>query len=240
MASDEQRARAECDIAGDALRNQRLREAYDHVQRALKLDPESAEATYLGVVALLAFCALDDTSTDCRLKDAEALARKTLELDPNHRDAKNALGVILTHERRYDEAIAVLKPLTEDMIFASPENAWGNLGWAHLLRGDVSEAIAALRRAVALQPLFCVGHYRLGLAYERQGNLVLAQDALTKAVDTNRPECRRMQDAFSARAGVLVRQGRRDEARMDLERCRDIGAQTQVGQRCVSQLQTFQ
>jgi tetratricopeptide (TPR) repeat protein len=240
MASDEQRSIAECDIAGDALRNQRLREAFDHVQQALKLNSENAEAAYLGVVVLLAFCALDGTSPDCRLKEAEAMARKTLEVAPEHRDAKNALGVILIHEQRYDEAIAVLKPLTEDLIFASPENAWGNLGWAYFLRGNVNEAIVALRRAVAVQPLFCVGHYRLGLAYEKKGELALAQDALTKAVDTNRPECHRMQDAYGARAQVLSRQGHRDEARADLERCRDMGVQTPAGQRCLSQLQTYQ
>lgn len=231
---------AEYDLAGDAFKNRRHREALDHVQRALKLDGDNADAAYLGAAVMLAFCALDERSPDCRLKEAEAFARKAVAAAPDHRDAKNALAVILTHERRYDEAIAILKPLSEDMVYASPENAWGNLGWAYLQRGSVDEAIDALRRAVAVQPLFCVGQYRLGLAYEKKGELGAAREAFTRAVDTQLPACKRLQDAFSARARVQARQGLRDAARADLERCRDMARETPVGQRCAVQLQTYQ
>src|SRR5262249_6868465 len=148
--------------------------------------------------------------------------------------------VILVHEGRHDEAIAVLKPLTEDLVYGSPESAWGNLGWAYLQRGSVDEAIEALTRSVALQPLFCVGQYRLGLAYEKKGDLALAREALTKAVDTDLPQCKRLQDAYGARARVLARQGLKDPARADLARCRDMGVQTPTGQKCAAELQTFQ
>jgi len=191
-------------------------------------------------MVLLQLCAYDETSPDCRLKEAESFARRTLEIDADHRDAKNALGVILVHEHRYDDAIAVLKPLTQDLVYASPEDAWGNLGWAYLERGSTGEAIDALSRAVAVQPLFCVGRYRLGLAYEKRGDLLLARDSLTKAVDTDAPQCKRLQDAYSARARVLLKQGLKDDARADLERCRDIGVQTPTGQKCAAQLQTYQ
>jgi Tfp pilus assembly protein PilF len=237
---DEQRSTAEYDLAGDALKNRRLREALDHVQRALKLNPDNADAAYLGSTVMLAFCALDDKSPDCRLKEAEVFARHALEASPEHRDAKNALGVILVHEKRYDEAIAVLKPLTEDLVYSSPESAWGNLGWAYFQRGSTEEALDALRRAVAVQPLFCVGQYRLGLAYEKKGDLASAREAFTKAVDTDLPQCKRLQDAFSARARVLLHQGLKDEARADLERCRELSRETPVGQKCAAQLQTYQ
>jgi type IV pilus assembly protein PilF len=239
-SSEEQRSLAEQDLAADARLNGRVREAYDHVLRALKLNPDNAGASYLAAVVLLQICALDEASPDCRLKEAEGYARRTLEIDADHRDAKNALGVVLVHQHRYDDAIAVLKPLTEDLVYNSPESAWGNLGLAYLERGSTVEAIDALSRAVAVQPLFCVGRYRLGLAYERKGDLPLAREALTKAVDTDAPQCKRLQDAYSARARVLERQGLRDEARADLERCRDIGVQTQTGQKCAARLQTYQ
>jgi Tfp pilus assembly protein PilF len=237
---DELRSTAEYDLGREAFQSQRLREALDHVQKSLKLNGDNADAAYLGVTVLLAFCALDERSPDCRLPEAEKYARQALSAAPDHRDAKNALGVILTQEHRYDEAIAVLKPLTEDMIYGTPEKAWGNLGWAYLQRGSTDEAVDALRRAVAVQPLFCVGQYRLGLAYEKKGDLGAAREALTKAVDTDRPECKRLQDAFSVRARILAKQGLRDEARADLVRCRDIGADTPVGQRCAVELQTYQ
>jgi Tfp pilus assembly protein PilF len=234
--AEEHRSIAEQDLAADAFKHGRLREAYDHVQRALKLNPDNGDAAYLGAMVLLGFCALDETSTDCRFKDAEVFARKAIEANPEMRDAKNTLGVILVHERRLDEAIAVLKPLTEDLVYVSPESAWGNLGWAYLQRGNTEEAIEALGRSVALQPLFCVGQYRLGLAYEKKGDLPLARAAFTKAVDTELPQCKRLQDAYGARARVLARQGLNDEARADLTRCRDMGAQTLTGQKCAALL----
>jgi tetratricopeptide (TPR) repeat protein len=233
---EEARSVAEQDLAVDAQKHGRLREALDHAQRALKLNPENAEATHVEAVVLLAFCALDATGVDCRFKEAESLARHTLELMPEHREAKNTLGVILVHEHRYDEAIAVLKPLTEDLVYSNPESAWGNLGWAYLERGSTEEAIDALHRAVAVQPLFCVGNYRLGLAYERKGDLSSAREALTKAVETDHPVCRRLQDAYGARARILERQGLKDDARADLTRCRDMAAQTPAGQKCAAQL----
>jgi Tfp pilus assembly protein PilF len=238
-ASDEQKSLAEYDLAGDAFKNRRFREALDHIQQALKLNADNAEASYLGAAVLLSFCALDERSSDCRLKEAETYARKAIASAPEHRDAKNALGVILINEQRYDEAIAVLKPLTDDIVYASPESAWGNLGWAYLLRGSVEEALDALRRAVAVQPLFCVGQYRLGLAFEKKGELGAARESFTKAVETDQPQCKRLQDAFSARARVLGRQGLRDDARADLERCRDMGRETPTGLKCAAQLQTY-
>lgn len=240
VANPEQQSTAEYDLARDAFQNGRSREALGHVEKALSFNDENAEAAYLGAVVLLQFCALDEASSDCRFKDAEAFARKALAAAPEHRDAKNTLGVILIHEKRYEEAIAVLKPLAQDILYGTPETAWGNLGWAYLERGSLDEAIDSLRRSVAAQPLFCVGSYRLGLAYEKKGDLELAREALSKAVDTDRPECKRLQDAFGARARVLVKQGKRDEARADLERCRQLSSATPVGQRCAVELQTYQ
>jgi type IV pilus assembly protein PilF len=239
-SNDEPRSTAEYDLGREAFQSQRLREALDHVQRALKMNEDNADAAYLGVTVMLAFCALDERSSDCRLPEAEKFARQAIASQPDHRDARNALGVILIQEHRYDEAIAVLKPLTEDMIYGSPEKSWGNLGWAYLQRGSTEEAIDALRRAVAVQPLFCVGQYRLGLAFEKKGDLGAAREALTRALDTDRPECKRLQDAFSARARIAGKQGQRDDARADLMKCREIGADTPVGQRCAVELQTYQ
>src|SRR5262249_49393949 len=112
-ASSEQRSIAEYDLARDAFQNQRLREALDHVQKALSFDEDNADAAYLGATVLLQFCAMDveRQSSDCRFGDAEKYARQALKTNPDMRDAKNTLGVILIHQTKYDEAIAVLKPL---------------------------------------------------------------------------------------------------------------------------------
>lgn len=241
--SPDQQSNAEYDLARDAFSGGRLREALEHVENATKLNEENGDAAYLGAMIMLAFCALDEASSDCRFKEAEAFARKAIAAGQGKtgaRDAKNALGVILVHEGRFDEAIEVLKPLSADILYTSPENAWGNLGWAYLMKGSADEAIDALRRAIAAQPLFCVGQYRLGLAYEKKEQLELAREALTKAVDTQRPECGKLQDAYEARARVAGKLGFRDQAKADLEKCRDISAVTRVGQKCAAQLRSLQ
>jgi type IV pilus assembly protein PilF len=240
VPGEDPKARAEYDLARVAFQQGSLREALSHVQASLQIDDADPDVHYLGSVILLAFCAKDEASTDCRFEDAERHARKALETAPEMRDAKNTLGVILVHEKKYDEAVAVLKPLAEDIVYGSPEKAWGNLGWAYLMRGNVDEAIVALRRALAAEPRFCVGSYRLGLAYEKKGEYSLAQDAFTKALETDRAECRQLQDGYAARARVAARAGSTDLVRADLERCRDAGPATAVGKRCAAELSTLQ
>jgi type IV pilus assembly protein PilF len=238
--SPEAQSQAEHELAKDSYKKGQLRDVLAHVQKALEHDETNAEAAYLGASVHLQFCAADETSSDCRWEDAEKYARRAVEANPDMREAKNMLGVILVHRGQYDEAVTVLKPLANDILYNFPENAWGNLGWAYLLQGNLDEAIDALRRSLAAQPLFCVGAYRLGLAYEKKGDLTAARDAFTKAVDTPSPDCQRLQDAFDARARVGAKQGLRDEVRADLTRCVDIGSATAVGKKCAEQLKSMQ
>ena len=236
----DQRSLGEYDLARDTFQAGKLREALDHVQKSLELDSDNADAAYLGAIIHLAFCNPDERATDCHFDQAERYAKKAIDANPDHRDAKNTLGVVLVHERRYDDAIAVLKPLANDILYVSPEKSWGNLGWAYLEKGKLDEAIDALRRSVAAQPLFCAGWYKLGLAYEKKGELAAARESLTKCVETPRPECQRMQDAFDARGRVAMKQGLRDEARTDFEKCGAIAPTTLVGARCAAQLKSLQ
>ncbi len=233
----------EYDLARDAFGRNSFREALAHTKKALELDDQNADAAYLGSLIMLSFCAASEdpkTSSDCRFDEAESYVRTAISLKPDLRDAKNTLGVILVHQGRYDEAISVLKPLADDMVYATPEKAWGNLGWAYLLRGNNDEAIDALTRAIAVQPLFCVGFFRLGLAYEKKGEPKLAREALTKAVSTERPECKSLQDAYGARARIALNQGLRDEAKADYTTCRDISRTTAVGQKCAAELKRLE
>lgn len=233
-------AKAEYGLANDAFHKQRYREALAHVNTALEHDEANAEAAYLGAMVMLVFCANDETSSDCRFEEAERFLRLALEADPEMRDAKNALGVVLVHLERPTDAVDVLRPLAEDILYRSPEKAWGNLGWAYLEAGQPSEAIDALKRAVASQPLFCVGHYRLGLAYEKQGEFAAARQALTRAVTIEEGDCGRLQAAFWARARVLDKLSMAAEMREDLEKCQELAASTAIGQQCARRLASVQ
>jgi tetratricopeptide (TPR) repeat protein len=87
--------------------------------------------------------------------------------------------------------------------------------------------------------LFCVGLYRLGLAYERRRDVTAAAEALTRALETQAPGCNSLQEAYAARARVELRLGNQDAARRDLERCIELSRKTSAGKECSAMLQKF-
>lgn len=228
-------AETEYDVARDLwLRRNDPRSALDHALKAAKLDDENAEAAHLVALLYLDFCSRN--AAECRLPEAERFARRALEVKSDFREAKNTLAVILIHEHRPKEAAEILVPLTQDILYQTPEDAWGNLGWAYLELGKLEPAVDALRRSVAAQPAFCVGNYRLGVAYERLGQLSLAETAYTQALETEAPGCAGLQDAWFGRARVRARAANQAEAEADLERCVALSKATATGKECSSML----
>ena len=233
----ERQSEAEYDVARDYFFKGKPRLALDHCRKAVELDDQNAKALYFASTIHLYFCSgkLDLRDPDCRLTDAESYVRRALTVDPTFREAKNTLGQTLILEKRYPEAIAVLVPLTRDPAFESSYLAWGNLGWAQVLAGQIDQGIESLKNSIT-EPRFCVGHYRLGVAYERKGDLAAAEQSLTSALAVDAPECKALQDAWQTRGEVRMRLGKADDARADFERCRDISAETLAGRACVEAL----
>ena len=234
----ERMSESEYDVARDLwLRRNQPREALAHALKAVDLDGDNAEAAHLVALLYLDFCS--QGPAQCRLSDAEKHARVALRVKPDFREARNTLAVVLIHEKKYLDAIAVLKPLTEDILYQTPENAWGNLGWAYLEQGSFDLAIDALKRSVAAQPLFCVGSFRLGLAFEQKQELTSALEAFTRALETDAPGCNSLQEALAARGRVRMKLGDSDAARTDLDRCASLSGKTEAGKECSSMLQKF-
>jgi type IV pilus assembly protein PilF len=233
----QRQSESEYDVARDYFFKSQPRLALDHCRRAVELDDQNAKALYFASTIHLFFCSgkLDLRDHDCRLSDAETYVRRALNVEPNFREAKNTLGQILILEKRYAEAIAILGPLTKDPAFESSYLAWGNLGWAQVLAGQTDQGIESLKNSIT-EPRFCVGHYRLGVAYEKKGDLVGAEQSLTNALSVDSPDCKALQDAWQARADVRARLGKAAESRSDYEKCRDISAETQTGKTCVDAL----
>jgi type IV pilus assembly protein PilF len=232
VADPQRRAESEYDLARDAFYKGHLREALDHSQRANKLDDQNAKALYFTAAVYLGFCAAEGmASPDCRLASAEEFTRRAIKVEPEFRDAKNTLGQVLIHEKKYEEALKVLEPLTKDPAYGANYLAWANYGEALVALGKVDEGIAALRNSIT-QPRFCTGHYRLGVAYEKKGNLAAAEQSFTDAVDVPSADCQALQDAWFERAQVRLKLGKTVEAQGDFARCREIGATTETGKEC--------
>ena len=199
-ASPERQAESEYDLSRDAFYKGHFREALDHAQRANTLDDQNAKALYFTAVIYLGFCSSEGmASPDCRLKDAEELARKAIKVEDRFRDARNLLGRILILEQRYSDAMVVLEPLTKDPAYSANYLAWGNYGWAQVKAGKLDEGIVSLRNSVT-EPRFCTGDFRLGMAYEQKGDFVAAEKSFTDAVEVPSADCRRP-------SGRLVRAG---------------------------------
>jgi len=233
----ERQSEAEYDVARDLFLVRRdPRGALAHAQKAIELNDGNADAQHLAALIYLYFCS--SSALDCRLPEAEKAARQAVKLRPDFREAQNTLGVILIQQKKFDEAVAVLDPLAHDILYQTPWDAWGNLGLAYLEKGKLEDAVTALQRSVTAEPRFCVGNFRLGLALEKKGDLGAARQALSQAVETNRPECQSLQDAFEARARVHSKSKNCELARGDWERCRDISPDSPVGLRCVASLKS--
>lgn len=228
------------DVANDEFRKGHLREALAKLNEALEADADNADALHLGALIHLAFCARDVDSADCRFNDAERFARRAIDENDELREAKNTLGVVLIHQKKYADAIEVLKPLTADILYGSPQTSWGNLGLAYLEKGSYDEAIDALRRSVAAQPAFCVGNFRLGLAYEKKGETKAAREAFRRAVETDRPGCSNIQDAWEARGRVEKKLGLYDDARESFTTCAKLSGASDAAGRCESALKALQ
>jgi tetratricopeptide (TPR) repeat protein len=226
-------AETEYDIARDLwLRRNDPRTALEHALKAADLDDQNPEALHLVALLYLDFCSRN--AAECRLPKAEQAARRAVQVKPDFREAKNTLAVVLIHEKRPAEAVKVLVPLTQDILYQTPEAAWGNLGWAYLELGKIDPAIDALRRSIAAQPQFCVGNFRLGVAYEKRGELPMAEDAFTRALETDAPGCSGLQEAWAGRARVRLRGSNPPSAVADLERCVALSKTTETGKECGS------
>ncbi|HEU4581060.1 MAG TPA: tetratricopeptide repeat protein [Polyangiaceae bacterium] len=226
---------AEYDLARDLwLTRGQPREALAHVLKAVELDEENSDAAHLAALIYLDFCRRGTDAEDCRLEQAEKQARHALAVKADFREARNTLGVILIHQKRYAEAVRELTPLTTDILYRTPENAWGNIGWAYLEQGALPDARQALLRSVAAQPDFCVGYYRLGLTEERSRRAKEAIEAYTQALNAADGRCTGLQEAYAGRARVLSKLNRVDEAQRDLATCVRLDRHTEAGRECLS------
>jgi type IV pilus assembly protein PilF len=211
--------------------------AFQTLYKALELDPGNSKAHLLLGSLFLMNRADDPANYDPK---AEEHFRKVLEIQASNdplpeqtlvADAHNGLGVLYLHLARYEEAIAELQKAVGDLFNRDAFMAWANLGWAYTEKGDYPKAIDALQRSLRLNPKFCVGFYRLGVAHAKGKQFEEAEEALTHAIEADE-RCKLFQDAWHARGEARMNLGLRDDARSDFERCVELDGKTDAGKAC--------
>ena len=231
-AEESMRSQREYELGVSLMREASLPQAFEHLLRAVTLDPENAEAHH--VLGVLFTARGDFAKAELHLAAAGRLADDpALESRPSLRsEIRNSRGVLLIHEEKLDEAIVELRAAANDLLYTTPYLAWANLGLAYFEKESYPQAIAALEQAVRLQRDFCLGYLRLGQAYLATNDYTRAETALTRVVGVDNITCNTTQEAWEMRGQARSHLGHHDEAVADFERCVELGPETEPGRAC--------
>jgi len=101
---------------------------------------------------------------------------KAVQLKPDYSLAKNNLGSAYLVKKEWDKAIPVLKEVTVDMLYATPQYPLTNLGWAYYNKREYDTARKYLEKALDLKPDFFTAQLNLGRTYLATGRV---HDALS-------------------------------------------------------------
>lgn len=63
---------------------------------------------------------------------------------------------------------------------------WNNMGDVYARRGDLQQAVASFKRAIALHPTYADAYHNLGYTYLQMGKFVEAKETYTKALSLNK------------------------------------------------------
>jgi tetratricopeptide (TPR) repeat protein len=150
--------------------------ALQEVQRALEVDPQSAEAHACGAWVL---------REQGKLADAEQAARAALAADPQLVQAHNALACTLWSRARLPEADAAFKALLACPL--DPDRALHLTNYARFLNASrrYHEAVATADRALVLAPTRAGTHEVRGTALYRLGHYAPAEAAFREALRLN-------------------------------------------------------
>lgn len=210
-------------LARNYLDSHNIPMVLQELRHALDLNPNNADAHYLRGFVLMG-------RND--LEGAVMEFRRTLEIDPKYYPARNNLGSAYIAMGRYKKAIETLKPLLTEEMYPTPYLAEGNMGWAWYKLHEYAKAEAHLKRAVFLQPNFCLGWDELGIVLRAEGRLDEALLSLEQAIK----KCPKYAEPHLYKGLILEAQGYMDKAQKAYEQCAKLGGASPVGRRCKARM----
>jgi predicted O-linked N-acetylglucosamine transferase (SPINDLY family) len=226
--------------------SERLDEAVASYERALALQPDSADAYNNMGVALRKQGKLTEASASYRqalfinphfamahnnlgvafqdegkLHEAEACYRQAIAISPAYCDPHNHLGNILSAQGNVAEAEGCYR----EALRIQPDNAETLNNLAMLLgsTGNVAEAIECLEAAVRVKPYFAEAHNNLGAMLTKVGNIFQGQIHYQRALEL-RPT---YSEAHYNLGNALLDQARPGEAIKSFQRALELRPDTQ-------------
>ncbi len=158
----EKRSGSHLALARKLMEQQRLQEAITQADMAIKESKKNADAWLVrGQVGFMRReypQAIQDLTVALQRRPAfgEALTWRAW--------AYIESGDAVSAERDYKEAL-------KDPIYTTPEKIHLNLGLLYFKEGRDAEGLESLKRSVAMNPAYARGHYELGKALEKSGDL---------------------------------------------------------------------
>ncbi len=137
------------------MREGQFEQALSRLNRALELNPNSAEA-YDALGVLHERLAQHD--------EAEASFRKAIRLRPDFSGARSNFGSFLCRRGRVEEAEEQFEAAVANPLYEKPEIAYANAGLCLYQEGDLDKAEDYLRRALQANP-------RVGVALLRMADI---------------------------------------------------------------------
>ena len=115
--------------------------------------------------------------TDIALK----LYNQVLEIDPNHSQAHNNLGLIFQNQKNHEKA----KDCYEKAIEINPNyvDAYNNLGILLSQLGENQKLIGYFEKAIELNPNYSLAHNNLGVIFKNLGEYEKAKSFYEKAIE---------------------------------------------------------
>jgi type IV pilus assembly protein PilF len=227
--------------------SRRVEAAIEELQKALKADPENADAyNMLGIIALRQGHDYQQQleSVSClkgrdaqvvredalqKFREAETNFRKAVELRAEFSDAWNNLSVATFHLEEWDASITAARNALKDPTYSEPQTARANLGWAYYHKKDLLNAWKELHEAVSQNPGFCVGRYRLAKVYVERGEIDSAADEVDAVIGNDKCP---IQEAYLLGGLIHQRRKERDRSRALFDRCASLAPRSCMAGEC--------
>ena len=121
------------------LQKERFDVAKQRLDRALEIDPDSAQANdAMGIYYL----------TQGEVELAEEYYQKAIDSDSDYLEARHHYAQLLMQQKRYDDACDELEDVVEDVDYQQRGRALQDLGKCYYSKGENDKAIAIYKKAL--------------------------------------------------------------------------------------------